>query len=112
MPHAHAIASRRAKKFFKSLDGVFGLGVMARTGGKPATAECTHFLAHRGLANVDPVLLPHPPTKIRHAPADHAMDRRDRPGLEHLGKDRAVRRLTLRVALAVCDRSGPLGHPH
>src|SRR4051812_16310950 len=62
--------------FFKSLERLRVLGIVARAGRELAVAERAHFAAQRRLAERDPKLLPDPQGQILQPPANHAMDRR------------------------------------
>jgi hypothetical protein len=95
-------ASAAGKVFFKCLDGVGGLGVMARSGGELAVAEAAQLPAQRVGTDREVEFIPDPLRKIDEPPAHHAMDGWHRPGLD----DRRER-LALLVVQARC-RAGQL----
>src|SRR3954451_21262203 len=70
--------------FFKKLQRLRVLGIVARAGRELAIAERAQFAAQRRLADRDPKLLPDPQGEILQPPANHAMDRRRRAVLNHL----------------------------
>src|SRR3954471_9322274 len=70
--------------FFKSLQRLRVLGIVARAGRELAVAERAQFAAQRRLADRDPKLLPDPQGQILQPPANHAMDRRRRAVLHPL----------------------------
>src|SRR3954471_4909861 len=70
--------------FFKKLQRLRVLGIVARARRELAIAERAQFPAQRRLADRDPKLLPDPQGEILQPPAHHAMDRRRRAVLNHL----------------------------
>src|SRR4051812_14852512 len=68
--------------FFKKLQRLRVLSVVARAGRELAIAERAQFAAQGRLAERDPKLLPDPQGQILQPPAHHAVDRRHRPPLD------------------------------
>ena len=77
-----AISAKRPRKFFKSLNRRFTLGVMARAGRELAIVHRPQLAAQRLLGDRDAELLPQPSHQIDQTPAHHAVDSRDRASLE------------------------------
>jgi len=65
-------------------DGQLVLRIMARTGGHLAGPERLQFPPDGGFVQRDAEFLPYPLRQVLETPADHAMDRRDRPVLDDL----------------------------
>src|SRR4029079_935844 len=71
--------------FFKILDNALGLGVVAWAGRELAVTHRAQFSAERLLGNGDAEFFEYPLCQIDQPPAHHAVDRRDRAALDHLG---------------------------
>src|SRR4051812_15232365 len=76
--------------FFKRLQRLRVLGIVARAGRELAVAERAQFAAQRRLAERDPKLLPDPHCEILQPPANHAVDRRHRPTLNDVHQGLAL----------------------
>jgi len=113
MPFSRAIfVPGRAEKFFKFLDRPFSLGVMTRTGRQLGDSpSCGSSRLRVCLATMDPKLLENPLAQIDGAPANDAMNGRDRPALIIAASGRPVRVVSLEGCpgdLRSIRPSGPL----
>ncbi len=77
-------ASAAGKVFFKCLDGVGTLGMMALPGRQLVIAELARLTAQRDEADRTVEFVPDPLRGNDQLPADHAVHRRHRPGLDDL----------------------------
>ena len=118
MPCSHAIKSRRAGRFFKSLDRAFGLRMVARPRRQLAKAHPPQLAAQRLLGHLHPALLPEPLAQVDDPPAHHAVHQRDGAGLDHRRHRRPIgvgqpRWLPGRLAVEQARRPGcvELNHP-
>src|SRR3954454_9963966 len=87
-------------EFFKKLQRLRVLGIVAGTRRELAIAERAQFPAQRRLAERDLELLPDPQGQILQPPANHAVDRRHRPTLDDVHQG---------LALAVVQLAGVPG---
>ena len=98
------MSATRGGTFFKRLDGVLVLRMMARPGGELAEAHRAQLPAQGLFGDRDAELVPDPLREIDQPPANHPVNRRDRPALDNPDKRLALglvelRRLTRRLAV-------------
>lgn len=92
------------------LNRTVGLGVMARAGRELAVSHRMQLAAERLPGHADPELLPDPLAQVDQPPADHAVDGRHRPALDHGRQRRTLlvvepRRLARRLAVEQAIRT-------
>src|SRR5664280_1220476 len=80
---SRAISSRRAGKFFKILNRILGLGIMAWPSREFAIAHSQQLPPQSLLGDGDAELLKDPLRQIDQPPTHHAVDSRDRAALDH-----------------------------
>ena len=92
------------------LDRPLSLGMMARAGRELAVVHGPQLAAERLAGHADPELVPDPLAQVDQPPADHAVDGRHGPALDHGGQRRALRvveprRLARRLAVEQAIRA-------
>ena len=92
--------------FFKILDRILGLGVLAGASRKLAIAHLAQHAAECLLGDDDAEFLENPLPEIDDPPAHDPMNRRDRPALDDRRERRAIRLVEPRLLPRPCGQSG------